>query len=266
MGIVNCTPDSFHANSRSEDSQSAIEHGLAMWAEGADWVDVGGESTRPGALPVSIEEEIDRVIPVIHALRSANPDGLISIDSRNVEVARRAIEAGADMVNDVTGLRQKGMQDLIVESGCAVCIMHMLGTPSNMQDQPQYGDVVREVAQELGERADALTQRGHDVTLICLDPGIGFGKRLQDNLDLLQDPWALRGESDYSVMWGVSRKSIFRDLLGREDSEDRLSGSLGVAAAGMQMGVDILRVHDVREHADLLNTMAALENVEPSVA
>ena len=253
MGILNATPDSFHAASRV-DLDSAIERGLQMWSSGADWIDVGGESTRPGAEPIDSAEEMRRVVPVIEALRAANPTGLISIDSRRADVARAALDAGANMVNDVSGLRNPEMEALVIERGCAVCIMHMQGEPGNMQSKPIYDDVFSEVYSNLISTADRLVENGHKPGLICLDPGIGFGKTLTHNLELLHS----RSDSDYSILWGVSRKSIFGQLLGRVDTEQRLAGTLGVAAHAMIEGVDILRVHDVEEHADLLTTLATL--------
>jgi len=253
MGILNVTPDSFHAASRV-DLDSAIERGLKMWSAGADWVDIGGESTRPGATPVDSVEETARVVPVIQALRQANPDGLISIDTRRFDVAEAALDAGANMVNDVSGLRDSAMRELVVERGCAVCIMHMQGAPGNMQQNPTYEDVFKEVYGSLISTAEGLIERGHNPALICLDPGIGFGKNLNHNLELLHS----RSDSNYSIMWGVSRKSMFNQLLGRERTEDRLAGTLGVAAHAMLEGVDILRVHDVEAHNDLLTTMATL--------
>ena len=253
MGILNVTPDSFHAASRV-DVDGAIERGLEMWSAGADWVDVGGESTRPGATPVDSVEEADRVVPVIQALRQANPDGLISIDTRRSDVAGAALDAGANMINDVSGLRESAMEDLVVERCCAVCIMHMQGEPGNMQQNPTYDDVVSEVYQSLISTAERLVSKGHEPALICLDPGIGFGKNLTHNLELLHS----RSVSNYSILWGVSRKSMFNPLLGREETDDRLAGTLGVAAHAMLEGVDILRVHDVEEHTDLLTTLATL--------
>ena len=253
MGILNVTPDSFHAASRV-DVDGAIERGLEMWSAGADWVDVGGESTRPGATPVDSVEEAARVVPVIQALRQANPNGLISIDTRRSDVAGAALDAGANMVNDVSGLRDSALEDLVVERGCAVCIMHMQGEPGNMQQNPTYDDVVSEVYESLISTAERLIYKGHDPALICLDPGIGFGKNLNHNLELLHS----RSDSNYSILWGVSRKSMFNQLLGREETDDRLAGTLGVAAHAMLEGVDILRVHDVEAHTDLLTTLATL--------
>ncbi len=258
MGIVNVTPDSFHAASRAASVEAAVSAAVKMWNEGADWVDIGGESTRPGAEPVGIEEELRRVIPVIEELRRRVPDGLISIDTRRVEVASAALAAGANMVNDVSGLRHEEMFQLVVDSGCAVCIMHMLGEPNNMQFDPHYEDVVMQVNMELLNTAERLSDSGHPSGLVIIDPGIGFGKTMQHNFDLLRAGNSVRGEENYSLLWGVSRKSIFRDLLGRSDSDERLPATLAVAAYAQQVGVDILRVHDVREHADFGRVLGEL--------
>ena len=260
MGIVNVTPDSFHAASRVASLEAAITTALDMWDAGADWIDVGGESTRPGAQPVPISEEISRVIPVIEALRNERPNGLISIDTRHVSVATAALAAGANMVNDVSGLRDPEMFDLVLKSKCAVCIMHMLGEPGNMQSNPQYEDVVQQVSDNLVSTARNLIQEGHPANLIALDPGIGFGKTLEQNLVLLEKSQPFRGDEGFSILWGVSRKSVFRDLLSRESSDQRLPGTLGVAAHAMSQGVDILRVHDVPEHHDLLTVLSELSN------
>lgn len=258
MGIVNVTPDSFHAASRVASLEAAITSALGMWDAGADWIDVGGESTRPGAQPVPISEEISRVIPLIEALRLERPNGLISIDTRHASVASEALAAGANMINDVSGLRDPQMFNLVIESKCAVCIMHMLGEPGNMQSNPQYDNVVRQVSDNLVSTARNLVQEGLPANLIALDPGIGFGKTLEQNLALLEKSQPFRGEEGFSILWGVSRKSIFRDLLSRESSDQRLSGTLGVAAHAMKQGVDILRVHDVPEHHDLLAVLSKL--------
>lgn len=251
MGIVNVTPDSFHAASRAASIEAAVATATQMWSDGATWVDIGGESTRPGAEPVAVEEELNRVIPVIQALRRAHPEGLISIDTRRAEVASQALAAGANMVNDVSGLRDKKMREVVISHGSAVCIMHMLGEPGNMQNNPQYVDVATEVATALLTTARNLIQAGHPAELITLDPGIGFGKTMEHNLDLLREAEPLRGGENFSLLWGVSRKSIFRDLLGRSSSDERLAGTLAVAAHAQTNGVDILRVHDVKEHRDL---------------
>ena len=258
MGIVNVTPDSFHAASRVASLEAAVTAALDMWDAGADWIDIGGESTRPGAQPVLASEEITRVIPVIEALRNERPNGLISIDTRHPIVAAEAITAGANMVNDVSGLRDPEMFNLVLESKCAVCIMHMLGEPGNMQNTPVYNDVVNEVSESLLSTAHRLIANGHSSELIALDPGIGFGKTLEQNLALLEKSQPLRGDGGFSVLWGVSRKTVFRDLLSRELTHERLAGTLGVAAHAMNEEVDILRVHDVAEHHDLLTVLAKL--------
>jgi dihydropteroate synthase len=273
MGIINTTPDSFHSPSRQSGVASATELALQMWKSGADWVDVGGESTRPGADSVDEEVEAARVVPVIGSIAAARRDVfasggkmesamLISVDTRRPSVARAALAAGADMVNDVSGLRDSAMVDLVLEAGCAVCIMHMQGEPSSMQDNPEYSDIVAEVSEKLLTSAENLVHRGMDAGLICIDPGIGFGKTLIHNLKLLQNPSDLRGGNGISVLWGASRKSMFKELLGRQDSDDRLAGTLAVAAYGMAQGVDILRVHDVEPHDDLLKTLGSLDGVE----
>jgi len=258
MGIVNVTPDSFHAASRVASLEAAVTAALDMWDAGADWIDIGGESTRPGAQPVLASEEISRVVPVIEALRNERPNGLISIDTRHPIVAAEALTAGANMVNDVSGLRDPEMFNLVLESKCAVCIMHMLGEPGNMQTEPVYNDVVNEVSESLLSTARRLIANGHSSELIALDPGIGFGKTLEQNLALLEKSQPLRGDGGFSVLWGVSRKTVFRDLLSRELTDERLAGTLGVAAHAMNEGVDILRVHDVEEHNDLLTVLAKL--------
>jgi len=253
MGIVNATTDSFFEGSRSLNDE-AVERGLAMWDEGATWVDVGGESTRPGANPVGIEQELQRVLPVIRGLRTARPKGFISIDTRHAVVAQAAIEAGADMVNDVSGLRDPGMMDVVVTTGCGVCVMHMQGEPGTMQENPIYEDVVEEVRASLDEVKQALTARGHPSTLISLDPGIGFGKNQDHNIALLMEGRDLL-KTEGALLWGVSRKSIVGHLTGQSDPAHRLPGTLGLAAVAHQMGVDIVRVHDVPEHRDLFKAM-----------
>ncbi|MEC8721440.1 MAG: dihydropteroate synthase [Candidatus Thermoplasmatota archaeon] len=259
MGVINCTPDSFYEGSRSE----LIEHSLKivekMIREGADWLDIGGESTRPGATEVSIDEEIRRTVPLILEIRKRFPNQAISIDTRRYEVAKEAIIAGANMINDVSGLRDSKMFELVLSTGAHVCIMHMQGNPSNMQNSPNYTDVVQEVTSDLLRKARRLVEEGHPVNRICLDPGIGFGKTLEHNISLLRNSEYLRGDEGFSILWGVSRKSMFRELLGREDTNERLAGTLGVAAYAQSKGIDILRVHDVAEHADIGRTISKLE-------
>ena len=258
MGVLNITPDSFHEQSRMTTTEEAIQTGLAMWQSGAVWLDVGGESTRPGAALVTATEEQQRVIPVIEGLRKANSDGFISVDTRRASVARAAIKAGADLINDVSGLRDSAMVDVVLESGCGVCIMHMQGTPTTMQKEPSYTKCAEEVSHQLLETARALKTAGHPIELIALDPGIGFGKNLDHNIELLQHPDLMRGIEGFAVLWGVSRKSMIGAITGKENPGDRLAGTLGVAAVAHYEGVDLLRVHDVTEHADLRKMLDVL--------
>ena len=258
MGVVNVTPDSFHASSRSSDINHAVETAMKMTSEGADWIDIGGESTRPGASPVTIEDELSRVVPTIEAIRSQLPDVCISIDTRRSEVAMQALNSGADMVNDVSAMSDPGMLSVVSEHDCPICIMHMQGLPENMQDDPSYDDVVREVRRYIGKAAGLLMYEGVKPSQIVADPGIGFGKTLDHNIALLSSGKSIVPDERMSLMWGVSRKTMFLDLLGREDSEDRLSGTLGVAAISLEKEVDIIRVHDVAEHSDLFEAMKAV--------
>ncbi len=249
MGIINATPDSFHKSSR----EGGVEKALQMIAEGADWIDIGGESTRPGANPISIDEELSRVIPLVSEI---SKHCKVSIDTRNHQVASKALEAGASMINDVSGLRDPAMFELVIDSGCEVCIMHMLGEPGNMQKDPKYEDVNHEVNHYLISKARELVERGHSIDKIHLDPGIGFGKTLEHNIQLLQSSENLR---PYSILWGVSRKSMIGQICDQPETENRLAGSLAVAAKGFYEGIDIIRVHDVREHSDLFAVLEKLE-------
>ena len=249
MGILNATPDSFHPDSRD----GSVERAIKMLKDGADWIDIGGESTRPGANTISIDEEVKRVIPLV---KEVSKHGKVSIDTRHVEVAKLALESGATMINDVSGLRDSAMLELVIESGCHVCIMHMLGEPGNMQENPQYDDVVSEVNGLLISKARELVDKGHSLDKIYLDPGIGFGKSLNHNIELLKSNSQLR---PYSILWGVSRKSMVGQICNQPETENRLSGSLAIAAKAFYEGIDIIRVHDVREHADLFSVLEALE-------
>ena len=243
MGILNVTPDSFSDGGRFFDHQAAIEHGLRLAEEGADLVDVGGESTRPYAPPVDPDEELRRVIPVVAALveRSSVP---VSIDTSKAIVAREAIAAGAQVINDVTALSgDPGMLPLAVESGVGVCVMHMQGSPRTMQEDPTYDDVVEDVLAYLRQRRDALIAAGIDQDRIALDPGIGFGKTPQHNLSLLSHAWRFH-ELGCPVLVGHSRKSFIGAVLGDPEA-DRTAGTIGVALSLARQGVQILRVHDV---------------------
>ena len=258
MGVVNVTPDSFFSQSRSEDTGHAIGVATRMAAEGADWIDIGGESTRPGAKSVTLDDELARIIPAVEGIRSELPEICISVDTRRAEVARQALELGANMVNDVSALGDQGMIDVLVEFECPVCVMHMQGLPENMQNNPKYGDVVNEVRSYLATATGRLVEAGIDPSHIVADPGIGFGKTLEHNLALLSSGREIVPEEEMRLMWGVSRKSMFRDLLGRKSSGDRLAGTLGVAAVSMKKEVDIIRVHDVAEHSDVFSSIKAV--------
>ena len=258
MGVVNVTPDSFYAGSRF-DSEKAINSALDMWDLGADWIDIGGESTRPGSEDVSVDEELNRVIPVIKKLKILNPDGLISIDTQKAEVAKEAIDAGALMINDVSGLRDEEMFELVLSENIPVCIMHMQKKPINMQVSPYYDDCLGDVSQYLFSKADELIKNGFPSNLIILDPGIGFGKLLEHNLELLRGTEKLR-RGTFSVLNGVSRKSMIGEITKNKNASDRLAGTLGASAYAQVNGIDILRVHDVKEHADLSNVLSAIIN------
>jgi dihydropteroate synthase len=242
MGVVNVTPDSFSDGGRYFAPEAAIEHGLRLAAEGADILDIGGESTRPGAEPVGAEEELRRVLPVVSALcrQTAVP---ISIDTSSAAVAAACIEAGAEAINDVTALADPAMLALAVKRGSGVCAMHMQGTPQTMQHAPQYGDVVAEVFDWLAARRDALITAGIAHEHIALDPGIGFGKTAAHNLALLKN-LARLGELNCPVMIGLSRKAFIGHVLG-DLALQRTFGTIGAALAAARHGASILRVHDV---------------------
>ena len=228
-----------------------------MIVSGATWLDIGGESTRPGASEVSIEREINRVIPVIREIHKKYPEVQISVDTRNHEVARLAIENGATMINDVPGLRDHKMVDLVLDKGCLVCIMHMQGEPGTMQDQPQYADVIEDVAYYLESKAQELIDRGHNKDKIIIDPGIGFGKNHEHNLALMRAVRRFKA-SGFGLLWGISRKSVIGQLTGKSDVSQRLAGTLGSSIFAALNGVDILRVHDIDEHNDMFNVYQAL--------
>jgi dihydropteroate synthase len=254
MGVVNVTPDSFSDGGRHERFAAAVARGQALAAEGAAIVDVGGESTRPGAAPVDVEEEIRRVIPVIEAL-AATLSIPVSIDTRKPAVMRRALAAGAAMVNDVAALAAPGAIEAVAGSGAAACLVHMQGEPATMQDAPHYGDVVAEVRAFLAARAAACAAAGIARDRLVVDPGFGFGKTLQHNLELLAGLPRLVADG-LPVLAGLSRKRMIGSLTGRGDGE-RLAGSLGAAIVAALGGARIIRAHDVRETVDALAVVAA---------
>lgn len=257
MGILNVTPDSFSDGGRFQDTNHALQHALGMIADGADIIDIGGESTRPGADRVSLEEELERTIPVIQAIRE-HSDIPISIDTSKAEVMRTAVEAGASMINDVTALSAQGSLQAAAALRVPVCLMHMQGTPGTMQQSPEYPNgVVRETKQYLGERLDAAVAAGIDRQQLIIDPGFGFGKTLQHNYELLASLSQFR-ELGSRLLVGISRKSMIGNLLGvGPEAEERLAGSLAAAVIAAQNGADILRVHDVRETVHAVSVLQA---------
>ncbi|MBN8246707.1 MAG: dihydropteroate synthase [Verrucomicrobia bacterium] len=256
MGIVNVTPDSFSDGGRFLDPGAAIRHGLALAAEGADLLDVGGESTRPGAAPVSETEELRRVIPVIEGLAARCPVP-ISVDTQKPGVARAAVSAGAAVINDIAAVQEgSAMGPVVAETGAGYIAMHMQGTPGTMQSAPHYGDVVAEVSASLGRRLDTLAREGVRPGQVALDPGIGFGKTLEHNLDLLAH-WAEFTTRGRPLVLGVSRKSFLGALLGT-DLGDRLAGGLACTAWAASQGVQIVRTHDVAPTVQTLRVLEAL--------
>jgi dihydropteroate synthase len=254
MGVLNVTPDSFSDGGLHADARAAVAHGLRMVEEGAAIVDVGGESTRPGAAPIDAAEELARVIPVIEALaRRGVP---LSVDTSKPEVMRAAVAAGAALINDVRALRAPGALEAAAASGAAVCLMHMQGEPRDMQVEPRYADVVREVGAFLAGRVDACVAAGIAAGRLCIDPGIGFGKRPEHNLALLGRLEELT-RGDLPVLVGVSRKSIVGHLTGRPTG-DRLAGSVALAALAAERGAAIVRAHDVAATVDAVRVGAAL--------
>ena len=261
MGILNVTPDSFSDGGRYEAADAAIQRGLAMAEEGADIIDVGGESTRPGSEPVPEPEELARVIPVIRGLAKAfsgKPDApALSVDTRKARVADDAMKDGAHIINDVTALEgDSGMPGVAWRHGAGVVLMHMRGEPATMQVRPQYDAVVAEVAAYLAKRVKVLEQAGLKTGTMALDPGIGFGKTSEHNLKLLAGLPALTGLG-HPVVVGVSRKSFIGKITGREPG-DRLAGSLAAAVWASARGAQIWRVHDVRESAEAARVVSAV--------
>ena len=263
MGVLNVTPDSFSDGGRFADSAVAVAHALIMVQEGAAIIDVGGESTRPGATPVDAKDEIRRVIPVVEKLR-ARTDAVISVDTSKPEVIRAAVAAGADLINDVRGLREEGALEAVATSECAVCLMHMKGSPRDMQLLPQYDDVVKEVGQFLRERIELCRAAGVTADRIAIDPGFGFGKTQEHNLQLLRRlaELAIPVEggapgATFPIMAGLSRKSTVGHLTGRPAGE-RIYGSVALAVIAALKGARIIRAHDVAATVDALKVVTAV--------
>jgi len=260
MGILNVTPDSFSDGGQWVEPQAAVEQALQMEADGADILDIGGESTRPSAEPVSAEEEIQRVVPVISAL-AGSLHIPISIDTMKASVAKAAIDAGAEIINDVSGLESDpGMIPLAVETGVGVCAMHMQGNPQTMQDNPQYEDVVLDIFDYLQDRYRQLRYAGIQRAKICLDPGIGFGKTHQHNLDLMAQCDEFHA-LNCPILVGHSRKGFLAKILGDKDL-DRTQATVGATLTLARLGVQIIRVHDIKVNREALDAFVATGGVD----
>ena len=259
MGILNVTPDSFSDGGKHTNVSQALDHALRMIEEGATFIDIGGESTRPGAPDVSLQEELDRTIPVIEAV-AKNTACVISIDTSKADVMREAVKAGAGLINDVRALQEPGALQVAAEAQVPVCLMHMQGQPRPMQQSPEYDDVVNDVGQFLLARSNACEEAGIAKDKILFDPGYGFGKSLEHNYTLVKHLPSLM-KLGYPVLVGMSRKSMIGNLLNRKVDE-RLAGSISLATIVAQMGAQIIRVHDVKETADAVNIVKMLNSVK----
>ena len=256
MGVVNVTPDSFSDGGKFFDPKAAVAHALRLAEEGADILDIGGESSRPGALPVSVFQEMDRILPVLEGLRTLEKP--ISVDTRRPEVMQAALSAGASMINDIEALQAPGAVEVAAKAQCAVCLMHMKGEPATMQKGPHYDDVVGEVLGFLKKRMQAAMQAGIAQERIAIDPGFGFGKTAAHNFELLRrlEEFSSLG---VPVLAGWSRKSTLGKLTGRP-ADERLAGSLAAALLALQGGATILRVHDIKETRDVIAVWSAYKN------
>ena len=258
MGIVNVTPDSFSDGGLHAGADDAVTHGLRLAAEGADILDIGGESTRPGSDPVAVDDELERVVPVVAGLREAAPAGVaLSVDTRRPQVARAAIDAGASIENDVTAAGDPAMFEVVRATGAGLVLMHMLGEPKTMQDDPTYDDVVAEVLDFLARRLGAAVAAGLERDRLCVDPGIGFGKNLAHNLALLHDIEAFH-QLRVPVLVGASRKRFIGQLTGVDDPAERVEGTAGAVAWCAAHGVDVVRVHDVLQMARVIRVVDAI--------
>ncbi|NLT69449.1 MAG: dihydropteroate synthase [Verrucomicrobiaceae bacterium] len=257
MGIVNTTPDSFSDGGRYATPESALDHARRLIVEGAAIIDIGGESTRPGATGVSEDEEIRRVLPVVRTLAVEFPGTALSIDTCKAAVARAAVAAGASIINDVTGFRDEAMIAVAAESGAGVVVMHMQGTPRTMQSAPLYTDLVGEITAFFKDRFAALTAAGVAPESIVFDPGIGFGKNLQHNLEILRrlDQFVVEGRP---LLLGVSRKSFLGKILGSDDLEDRHWPTVAITSHAREQGVALHRVHEVKANLDALRMTEAI--------
>lgn len=257
MGILNVTPDSFSDGGQFHSIDQALSRAEQMIADGVDIIDIGGESSRPGAPSLPLEEELRRVMPVVYALRDCGKP--LSIDTYKPEVMREVLQAGADMINDINGFRSEGALTAVNQSDCALCIMHMQKDPLTMQLRPEYQDVTVEVVDFLRERVSTLEEAGVGRDRMCVDPGFGFGKTVEHNLALLRDMERMSETTGLPVLAGVSRKSMIGAITGRP-VEQRLAGSLAAALAAVSRGAAIVRVHDVAETVDALKVWMAVNN------
>ncbi|MBN4067304.1 dihydropteroate synthase [Simkania negevensis] len=256
MAVVNITPDSYYAKSCFYGVEEAVERIKEVVAQGADWIDIGGESTRPGSALVSVDEELARVLPVLDAISSV-VEIPISIDTRKPAVAKAAVERGAQMINDITGFQDEQMRNLAADTDVSVCVMHMQGSPATMQMNPSYEEgVVEEVLAFFQRQVEQLVSAGVKEERIVLDPGIGFGKRVEHNIELLQNLERLRALG-FPLLIGASRKTFLQKILGKT-ADDALAGTLATAAYLLDKA-DILRVHDVQEHKDLFTVLHRLK-------
>ncbi len=260
MGVINITPDSFSDGGQFDDLEKAVNHARCLIDEGADILDVGGESTRPGSFAVPVDEEINRTVPLIKAIRQFAPHIPISIDTNKSDVMRAAVAAGATLINSVWALRLEDSLEVAASLGSEVCLMHMQGEPKTMQQEPHYDDVVSEVCEFLQQRARDAQQAGIPHDKIILDPGFGFGKTLEHNLQLLKNLPTLKSLG-YPVLVGLSRKRMIGTITGKP-VEQRVYGSVSVAVISAMLGADIIRVHDVDPTRDAISMVTALGGVE----
>lgn len=254
MGILNITPDSFSDGGKYFSLPSALKHAKEMIADGVDIIDIGAESSRPGSEPVPLQEELDRVIPVIKALKDCGKP--LSIDTYKPEVMVEAIAAGADMINDICGFQSDASIEAVKGSSCGLCVMHMQGDPKTMQENPRYGNVTLEVTGFLENQVKWMEEAGIEKDRICIDPGFGFGKTLEDNIILLKHLDFMKEKLDLPVLAGLSRKSVVAQLTGKP-VDRRLAGNLAIALSAVEHGAAIVRVHEVAETVDALKVWLA---------
>lgn len=257
MGILNTTPDSFSDGGSFQTLDSAISHAEQMVKDGVDIIDIGGESSRPGAKPVSVDDELQRVIPLIYALRDCGVP--ISIDTYKPEVMRQSILAGADMINDIKGFRSSLSREAVVDADVGLCVMHMQNTPSNMQLKPEYSNINSEVINFFKEIILEFELIGIKKTRLCIDPGFGFGKTLQHNIAMIKYIQQFQAESGLPLLAGISRKSMIGDITGKA-VDQRVAGSIAAALFALSQGAKILRVHDVAETVDAIKVWQTLSN------